>query len=184
MNRGITCAIAAFGLLAVASFAFAGPGGAGRAGGMPAGAMGGGMRSSMTPNMTPNIAMSSGHASRDAHHSMDPSVAAHADPASLLGQNSKLDSRLQKLLPAGTTPQQACAGFSQLGSCVAALHVATNLGIPFTDLKARLTGSEAVSLGSAIKELKPQVNAGHAERKAQGQARRDLQAVDEQESTP
>jgi len=109
----------------------------------------------------------------------DPAIAAHAHPATLLGQNSQLNSRLQKLLPADTTPQQACEGFSHLGGCVAALHVASNLGIPFADLKSRITGSEPVSLGSAIHELKPDANADRVERKAQRQTHRDLDSITE-----
>ncbi len=101
-------------------------------------------------------------------------AAYQASPESLLGQNSALDSRLQKLLPAGTTPQQACAGFSHLGDCVAAMHVAHNLAIPFDELKSRLTGASSVNLGTAIHDLKPQANAGSAERQAGQQAQNDL----------
>ena len=68
----------------------------------------------------------------------------------LLNQNTKLASHLQKLLPAGTTPQQACSGFKNLGQCVAAIHVSHNLGISFLDLKAKMMGSKHESLGKAI----------------------------------
>jgi len=177
MNIGLISSIAAVGMLSVASLAGAGPGGGGHSAGIPAGAMGGGMH--------PTVTMGSGQTFRDMAPTRemrgptDPSLAAHADPAILLGQNSKLNSRLQKLLPKGTTPQQACTGFSQLGGCIAALHVASNLGIPFADLKSRITGSGSVSLGSAIHELKPDTNADRAEHAAQHQARIDLGAVSE-----
>src|SRR6516165_7222509 len=70
-----------------------------------------------------------------------------ASPEQLLNQNTKLRSNLQKLLPAGTTPQEACSGFKNLGQCVAAIHVSHNLGVSFSDLKAKMTGAGSESLG-------------------------------------
>jgi hypothetical protein len=95
-------------------------------------------------------------------------------PEQLLNQNTKLTSNLQKLLPEGTTPQQACSGFTNLGRCVAAIHVANNLGIPFADLKAKVTGSGSESLGKAIQDLKPEANAGTEQKKAQAQSKADM----------
>jgi hypothetical protein len=63
--------------------------------------------------------------------------------------------RLQPLVPQGMTIDTAAEGFRNNGQFVAALHVSQNLGIPFDQLKARVTGPEAVSLGKAIQELKP-----------------------------
>jgi hypothetical protein len=83
-------------------------------------------------------------------------------------------SNLQKLLPAGTTPQQACSGFSNLGHCVAAIHVSQNLGISFSDLKGKITGSNSESLGKAIHELKPDVDANAEKKKAEKQAKDDM----------
>jgi hypothetical protein len=177
MKTARICTIAAAGIFAVASLATAGPGAAGHAGGMAAGAMGGGMRPTATTG--PGQTFRDTASAREMRGPAHPSIAAHADPATLLGQNSQLNSRLQKLLPADTSPRQACAGFSQLGRCVAALHVASNLGIPFADLKSRITGSEPVSLGSAIHELKPDADADRVERKAQRQTQRDLDSTSE-----
>ncbi len=95
-------------------------------------------------------------------------------PEQLLDQNTKLASNLQKLLPAGTTAQQACSGFTNLGQCVAAIHVSHNLGISFTDLKAKLTGPNSESLGKAIHQLKPDANAGAATKQANQQAKADM----------
>jgi hypothetical protein len=95
-------------------------------------------------------------------------------PEQLLDQNTKLASNLQKLLPAGTTAQQACSGFSNLGQCVAAIHVSHNLGISFDDLKAKLTGSSPEKLGKAIHELKPDTNANAEAKKAEKQAKNDM----------
>jgi hypothetical protein len=184
MNNQLLSTIAAVIMLAAASFGRAGPGGGGHAAGMPAGAMGGGMR--------PTVTMGTGQMNRETAPSRESTAparemsarpdsppAAHADPVNLLGQNSKLNWGLRKLLPADTTPQQACEGFSQLGGCVAAIHVASNLSIPFEELKARITGPAPVSLGSAIHALKPDANADRAERKAQRQARKDIGTVSE-----
>ena len=44
-------------------------------------------------------------------------------------------------------------GFKNHGQYVAAQHVSENLGIPFEQLKAKLTGPHAESLGKAIQEL-------------------------------
>lgn len=95
-------------------------------------------------------------------------------PEQLLDQNTKLASNLQKLLPAGTTPQTACSGFTNLGRCVAAIHVSHNLGISFDDLKAKLTGTSPESLGKAIHELKPDTNATAEAKKAEKQAKSDM----------
>jgi hypothetical protein len=92
----------------------------------------------------------------------------------LVEQNARLTSRLKELLPEGTEPQAAAAGFRNLGEFVSAVHVSRNLGIPFEYLKARTTGPDAVSLGKAIKELKPGVDPGAEVKKARKQAKRDL----------
>jgi hypothetical protein len=44
-------------------------------------------------------------------------------------------------------------GFKNHGQYVAAQHVSENLGIPFEQLKAKMTGPHAESLGKAIQEL-------------------------------
>ena len=95
-------------------------------------------------------------------------------PKQLSNPNSKLSSNLQKLLPAGTTPQQACSGFTKLGPCVAAIHVSHNLGIPFSDLKSKITGSNSVSLGKAIQDLRPSSNSRAERKKAEKQAHNDM----------
>ncbi len=51
---------------------------------------------------------------------------------------------------------------------MAAIHVAHNLGISFTDLKDKMIGGE--SLGKAVHGLKPDVNAKSEAKKAQNQA--------------
>lgn len=83
-------------------------------------------------------------------------------------KNPKLEARLLTLLPAGATIADASAGFKNWGQFVAAVHVSNNLGIPFADLKAAMTGipvgtptgvippvtTTPLSLGQAIQTLR------------------------------
>ena len=90
----------------------------------------------------------------------------------LLTQNTKLSSRVSTLT--GIDAQQACSGFKNLGQCVAAAHVSKNLDIPFADLKTKVTGADSMSLGKAIEQMKPEVNATAEAKKAQKQAKADI----------
>ena len=81
-------------------------------------------------------------------------------------KNPKLEARLLTLLPPGSTIQDASFGFKNWGQFVAAAHVSNNLGIPFADLKSRMTGippgtppgtpvlTTPMSLGQAIQSFK------------------------------
>jgi len=81
-------------------------------------------------------------------------------------KNAKLEARLKTLLPADMTVADARNGFKNWGQFVAAAHVSNNLGIPFADLKARMTGltpgptpgttiqGTPMSLGQAIQSWK------------------------------
>src|SRR5579863_6279426 len=75
-----------------------------------------------------------------------------------VSQNAELSSRLQPLLPNGTSVASAAAGFQDQGEFIAAVHVAHNLNIPFDQLKTQMTGSNSVSLGKAIKNLRPDLD--------------------------
>src|SRR5260370_8429388 len=97
-----------------------------------------------------------------------------SSPKQLSNPNSKLSSTLQNLLPKGTTPHQPCSGFKNLGQCVAAIHVSHNLGIPFSDLKTKMTGSNSESLGKAIQALKPSSDSTAEKKKAEKQAQDDI----------
>lgn len=72
--------------------------------------------------------------------------------------NAQLSSRLQTLLPSGTTVARAAAGFEDQGEFIAAVHVAHNLNIPFDQLKTQMTGNHSVSFGKAIKNLRPDLD--------------------------
>jgi hypothetical protein len=108
----------------------------------------------------------SGH---DSTHSGQSSVSER------LTSNAKLASKLQSLLPPGTDLQAAAAGFKNLGQFVAAVHVSHNLGIPFDQLKAKMTGPGAESLGKAIHELKPDANSKAETKKAETEAHDDME---------
>src|SRR5215472_14148058 len=63
-------------------------------------------------------------------------------PDQLLSQNTKLSDNLGNLLTkmgVKATPQQACQNFKNLGQCVAAIRVASNLGIDFNSLACHMT---------------------------------------------
>ena len=77
----------------------------------------------------------------------------HASPSEVLSHNTAIAGKIKTLT--GEDATTACSGFKNLGQCVAAAHVAKNLNIPggFDALKAKVTGSGAVSLGKAIESL-------------------------------
>ena len=100
----------------------------------------------------------------------------HARPTLVLTENTHLASRLQTMLPAGQTTESAAAGFKNTGQFIAAVHVANNLNIPFNQLKTSMTGSEKLSLGKAIHQLRPDADSKAEEKKANKQARADLEA--------
>jgi hypothetical protein len=148
-------------LLASAAFCY---GQHGHAGGASSGHMGG-----------PGAGSAAGNSGASGQGSQAGSTQSQKrSPEQLLDQNTKLASNLQKLLPEGMTAQQACGGFKNLGQCVAAIHVSHNLGISFTDLKAKMTGSSPESLGKAIHELKPDTNANAEAKKGEKQAKSDM----------
>src|SRR5579885_2112766 len=93
--------------------------------------------------------------------------------------NTQLASKLETLLNlsgpnALSVLKTDASGFKNFGQFVAAVHVSHNLGIPFSDLQAKMTGPNAVSLGKAIHQLKPQANAKDETTKATKQADEDV----------
>lgn len=95
-----------------------------------------------------------------------------------LEHNTHLAGRLQGLFPAGTDLQQASSGFKNLGQFVAAAHVSKNLGIPFDQLKLKMTGDSAVSLGKAIQDLRPEADARSEAKKAEQQAKEEIRQAE------
>jgi hypothetical protein len=106
----------------------------------------------------------------------------HAKPPPLtvaqrVDSNPALVSRLTPLLPSGMTIDQAAQGFKNQGQFIAALHVSHNLNIPFAQLKAEMTGKDHDSLGQAIHDLKPAVDAKAEAKKAEAEAKADRKAT-------
>jgi hypothetical protein len=105
---------------------------------------------------------------------------ASGSPTSVLDNNHVTSALTNALTKSGVTIpggnlQSACSGFNNLGQCVAALHVAKNLNLSFSDLQTKM-GSE--SLGKAIQDLGgPNVNAKSEAKKANKQASQDLNAA-------
>jgi len=98
----------------------------------------------------------------------------------------------QGVLPANTNLQDACAGFKELGHCMAGLHVSHNLAIPWNCMKWDLTGvqtgadmsmckgpenAKAWSLGKSIHALKPAANSKAEEKFAVKQAHDELKGA-------
>jgi hypothetical protein len=80
--------------------------------------------------------------------------------------NPELASRVEAMLPSGMSMSSAAAGFKNEGQFIAVLHASKNLGIPFSELKARMTGSDHMSLGGAIKASKPNMSDDEAKEQA------------------
>jgi hypothetical protein len=104
----------------------------------------------------------------------------HGSPvpfADRIAANAALVARLTPLLPPNMTLADAAKGFKNEGQFIAALHVAKNLGISFTDLKAEMTGPEHDSLGQAIHDLKPAADAKSEAKTAEHEAHSDISAT-------
>jgi hypothetical protein len=113
-------------------------------------------------------------------------------PDQRLSQNAKLSDNLANLLTkmgVTATPQQACQNFKNLGQCVAAIHVANNLGIDFNKLACNMTlkpvatsacpagtatSTKGMSLGASIDVLKPGTDGKTESQKAVTQANQDM----------
>lgn len=103
--------------------------------------------------------------------------------AEKLSTKSNLLTKVQNSLPLNTDLNAATAGFKNFGQFIAAVNVSKNLGIPFADLKAAMTGITLAgeptglptqSLGQAIQGLKTGVNAEAEATKAQTAANLEI----------
>lgn len=159
-------------------------GGMGHGGG--AGSMGGGFPGSGFPGQgspNPHSPWTNGGLPGDSAFRAAP---AHA-PVSVLDRNERLDTALGKALTNSgvTLPaaglRAACQGFGNLGQCVSALHVSHNLAIPggFDALKTAMTSGDKLPLGKAIQQLAPAADAKAEARKANRQARSELDSLDD-----
>jgi hypothetical protein len=107
----------------------------------------------------------------------------------ILSKNTKLADKISSLT--GESAADACAGFKNLGQCVAAAHVSKNLGISFDCLKDDMTGTAPtdpkscpagtgtngkMSLGKAIQALDPKADQESEGKKAESQTQQDLKS--------
>jgi len=140
-------------------------------------------------------------AAQDSSHSLNPikwvkkdsKISADA-PGSRSDAEKKLTPSLQSqgVLAANATATEACAPFTALDGCLAALHASHNLGVDFNCLRAAATGvhtsasisgckvadgEKAQGLSKAIHQLKPDANAKQATKEAEQQAKDDLKGI-------
>src|SRR6202051_1015520 len=115
-----------------------------------------------------------------------------------LGSRSEVEKKLtpslqaRGILAANASVAEACAPFTALDECLAALHASHNLGIDFNCLRADVTGvhtgadvsgckfadgEKAQGLNKALHQLKPDVNAKHATQDAEQHAKDDLKGI-------
>ena len=97
--------------------------------------------------------------------------AAKPTTATNVPRNSRQVERLRVLLnlPEGTDMTPYAAGFRNQGQFVAAVHVSNNLGLTFSELKTLMV-DQHLSLGQAIQQLRPDVNANAEVRRANSQS--------------
>jgi hypothetical protein len=100
-----------------------------------------------------------------------------------LERNLYLSSIVKPLLPPRTKMMDAAAGFKNQRQFIAALHVSKNLGIPFDEIKTRMTAEHRMSLNDSLRDIRPDMtkNLAKAEaNKGEQQAKDDEnQAKDE-----
>jgi hypothetical protein len=128
-----------------------------------------GAQPSTIPSTEPGMPSAMGRQADPSSPQVDPATTSQSSLSSA-AQNT----RLAAIVPAGMSATEACAGFRSTDECAATLHASQNLGIPFTDLKAKVTGGQ--KLGAAIKALKPDANVKSEVRKAEDQARADVRS--------
>ena len=140
-------------------------------------------------------------AAQDSSHSLNPIKWVKKDsknsteaPGSRSEAEKKLTPSLQAqgLLAADVTASEACAPFTALDGCLAALHASHTLGVDFNCLRADVTGvhtsadvsgckvadgEKAQGLSKAIHQLKPDANAKQATKDAEQQAKDDLKGI-------
>jgi hypothetical protein len=92
--------------------------------------------------------------------------AAGAGIVTHIDSNPQLADQVQSMLPSGMSLSSAAAGFRNEGQFLAALHASQNLDIPFDQLKAKITGSDDMSLGAAIHSSKPSISEHEAKEEA------------------
>jgi hypothetical protein len=102
---------------------------------------------------------------------------------SRIDKNPALKAKVDSMLPAGMDLKTAAAGFRNEGQFLATLHVSKNLNIPFDQLKAKMTGSNPMTLGQSIHALKPNMSEKDAEKEVD-KAEKEAKADERTKSAP
>jgi preprotein translocase subunit SecG len=147
-------------------------------------AHGGGMGSTMSGNAGSGMSHNSGSGRTKTNSSGSTHQPTVND---ILTKNSAISGKIQTLT--GMSATQACAGFKNLGQCVAAAHVSKNLHISFDCLRSDMTGiapqgtscpagtgTKSMSLGKAIRTLDPTADQKAESKKGQTEAQRDIKS--------
>jgi hypothetical protein len=140
-------------------------------------------------------------AAQDSSHSLNPIKWVKKDSknsADASGNRSDVEKKLtpnlqaQGVLAANATVTEACAPFTTLDACLAALHASHNLGVDFNCLRADMTGvhtnadlsgckvvdgEKAQGLNKTIHHLKPDASAKQATKEAEQQTKDDLKGI-------
>ena len=126
------------------------------------------------PESQPSTVPSTEEPSAITRQSEPSSPQAQTDPSTAQSSiSASQNTRLAAIVPAGMSTQEACSGFKSTAECAATLHASQNLGLSFSELKSKVTGGQKLS--AAIKDLKPDANVRAEVRKAEQQAREDIQ---------
>jgi len=97
----------------------------------------------------------------------------NAAPSNALTNNPAIGAKIKALT--GKDAATSCSGFKTIGLCVAAAHVAQNLKIPGGIDALRSAMSGGMSLGKAIQSLDSSANAKSESKKANKQAKEDME---------
>ncbi len=117
-------------------------------------------------------AQSTTHGNKPAKATTTTTTTTNTTTSPNLPRNQRLVDRLRTLLdlPPGTDMSPYAADFKNQGQFVAAVHVSENLGINFSELKSLMIDKN-LSLGQAIHEIKPGIDANTEARRAVNQSR-------------
>jgi hypothetical protein len=139
--------------------------------------------STETTSTTKTTSTTSAAADADTTTGTDTTWAPTNSVSQKLASKPKLMEKAKAVLPANTDVNLATAGFKNFGQFQAAVNASKNTGIKFADLKAAMTGTTlagestgkpSVSLGRAIQQLKPGVDATTEAQVAQTQANAEI----------
>jgi len=100
--------------------------------------------------------------------------------ANAFDRNPYLSSKLKPLLPPRTTMMDAATGFKNQRQFIAAVHLSRNVGVPFDQIKARMTGEHRMSLNDSLRDIFPEMTKNEVKaevNKAEKQAKDDENAA-------